>query len=171
MQHLSFLRLARPVALALLVGLVFVLGLGGTAWAGTSEAPARQGGSPGSTVPPRQADVSIQKNGTWTGNRIVFTLLVKNAGPVVASAVSVTDQIPAGLAVQSIATNKGQCSLIRRAVTCSLGSLAVNATATITIRTTVPAGLNTVTNRAVVGTSTRDPNPDNNIATRTVTRP
>ena len=93
------------------------------------------------------ADVSIAKTAdptsVFNGQMITYTLNVQNSGPSSAQNVTVNDAIDAtsltGVAVQA---SQGSCDTT---VSCSLGTLAANATATITI--TANAAANTSAGR------------------------
>ena len=57
---------------------------------------------------------------------MTYTLVVTNAGPAVARDVTVVDALPVELTVLSVTASQGTCS---GGVTCLLGDLPVNATA------------------------------------------
>ncbi|MCX7564568.1 DUF11 domain-containing protein, partial [Xanthomonadaceae bacterium XH05] len=94
--------------------------------------------------------LSINKTGpaaTAPGEQVVFTIVVANAGPVAANSVTVTDPTPTGLVFVS---NAGDCIT---AFPCSLGTLAVGETRTITVTMMVPTnynGPNEIINTATV---------------------
>jgi uncharacterized repeat protein (TIGR01451 family) len=120
------------------------------------------------------ADVSITKSGSpasvAVGANVTYTVTVTNGGPDTADGVTVTDVVPAGMTLVSATSTLGTCSgtLI---VTCTPGSMAHAATATITIVATVNAA-GTKSNTATVALDTNttyDPNPTNNSATATTT--
>lgn len=114
------------------------------------------------------ADLAITKTGTpdpaLVGGTLTYTLSVTNQGPSTATSVTVTDPLPASVILVSATPSQGTCSSAGGTVTCSLGSLADGATATVTIRVT-PAVKATITNTASVSANERDPNPANNSAT------
>jgi uncharacterized repeat protein (TIGR01451 family) len=114
-------------------------------------------------VPPPSADLAIVKTGpasVATGDAAAYLLTVTNHGPDPAADATVTDVIPAGLAVASAPVG---CTLAGRTLTCDLGTLAVDATRTITVDATVsaPAG-SAITNCASVTATTRDTSLANN---------
>ena len=85
-------------------------------------------------------DLRIGKDATATvvaGERVTYTLVVTNAGPAVARDVTVVDALPVELTLVRVTASQGTCS---GGVTCLLGDLAVNATATMTIVATVDSG-------------------------------
>lgn len=100
------------------------------------------------------------------GEAITYTLTVNNAGPGSAAAVTVVDQIPAGVTYNSATPSQGSCAQVNGYVTCNLGAMANSAAATITIVvTTTQTG--TVNNTVVVYATSGDPNVINNIAAAT----
>jgi uncharacterized repeat protein (TIGR01451 family) len=119
------------------------------------------------------ADLSITKTPSpgpyGTGLPITYTIVVTNAGPNTATAVTVTDVLPPGTTFQS-STPPGACSGTTT-ITCNAGTLANGATATFTITLTLPSTAGPVTNTATVSESplNPDPNPANNTASSTIT--
>jgi uncharacterized repeat protein (TIGR01451 family) len=92
-----------------------------------------------------------------------YTLTVANAGPDTAQAVTVTDNIPAGLTLVSAttATPGATCSAAGGTVSCQLGNLASGGQAQIVIVVIANvAGL--VVNTATVSSPTADPDPSDN---------
>jgi len=120
------------------------------------------------------ADLSITKTGSpdpvHTGQTLTYTLTVHNGGPLAASSVSVTDQLPRNTAFGTATATQGSCSLTqptKRIVTCSLGTIASGATVTATVMVTPPSKKTTITNTASVSSTTSDPNTANNSASAT----
>jgi uncharacterized repeat protein (TIGR01451 family) len=119
------------------------------------------------------ADLSITKTpapGPYgTGQPLTYTIVATNGGPTTATAVTVTDTLPAGSTLQS-STPAGACSGTTT-VTCNAGTLANGASATFTLTITLPSTPGPITNTAVVSNSaaTVDPNLGNNTATSTIT--
>ena len=68
-------------------------------------------------------------------------LTIVNYGLGTATGTTVTDVLPAGLTLVSISTSQGSDSFANGRVTANLGTLATNATATVTIVATVNAGV------------------------------
>jgi uncharacterized repeat protein (TIGR01451 family) len=130
-------------------------------------------------VPPG-ADLSITKSGApnpvVSGNRLTYTLAVTSDGPQDATGVTVTDALPGSLHFNTASSSQGTCTRSTATnpqpkggtVTCSVGTLANGAKASITIvvTTTTPR---TLTNTAEVSGNETDPNPSNNSATATTT--
>jgi uncharacterized repeat protein (TIGR01451 family) len=112
---------------------------------GSAEAIASDGGGTSGV-----SDVSILKSADAAivpnGETVTYTLNVQNAGPSAAQEVTVNDPIgsPSYNEV-SAETTQGSCDTT---VTCSLGTLAADATATIKITATVSARDTTLTNTA-----------------------
>jgi uncharacterized repeat protein (TIGR01451 family) len=134
------------------------------ATATTTVDPAAGGG----TVTP--ADVSIVKtaspNPVAVGANLTYTLTVGNGGPASADAVTVTDNLPSGVTLVSTTPSQGSCSG-SEAISCSLGTLAAGATATVTI-VVKPTVAGSLTNSASVATTNQDADPTNNTSTVTV---
>ncbi len=116
------------------------------------------------------ADLSLSKTvdstSVFNGDTVTFTLTVQNAGPSSAQNVTVSDPITPGLSVVDAQSTLGSCDLT---VSCSLGTLAADSTATITITAMVTARDTTLSNNASVSSSTPDPNPSNNSDSASVT--
>lgn len=121
--------------------------------------------------PPQTADVAITKVADTpslsVGDDASYTITVTNTGEATAADVTVAEDIPAGLTFVSATPSVGSCSAVAPVV-CSLGSLAVGASATIKVvaHATV-AG--TLVNTATVSTSTPESNAANNTANASVT--
>ena len=125
-----------------------------------------------STVPiDTTANVSVTKTGPATataGTSVSWTVTARNAGPSVARAVLVSDQIPAGISGATATVNGAQCAIADGALTCPLGDLAPGASVEIAVTGTIDQGrTEPVVNTATVGSQTTDPNGDDNTATTT----
>jgi len=123
------------------------------------------------------ADMSITKSDSpdpvGPGQNVTYHLIVTNngvsSGPSTTSGVTVTDPLPAGVTMVSVAPSKGSCSGTTT-ISCALGIFPGGASATIDIVVTVsPAASGSLTNTASVSAVTADPNPANNTATATTT--
>ena len=139
----------------------------------TNTAVASGGGatSPasGSAVTPvsASADLSISKavdknRPVNASDPVTFTLRVTNAGPSDATTVIVTDRLPAGLVFVSAQPSQGSYNAVSGLW--SVGNVAVGASATLALRTTVSNPSATITNTATVGANEPDPDATNNTA-------
>ena len=110
------------------------------------------------------ADLSIVKSAPkllLLSDRLTYSITVSNTGPTGATGVSVTDPLSSQVRFVSAAASQGSCAQSGGTVTCSLGSLAKGAKATVTIKVD-PRLLGTVDNTARVTGNGTDPNPNNN---------
>ncbi|MFT3852679.1 MAG: hypothetical protein QM733_08090 [Ilumatobacteraceae bacterium] len=116
------------------------------------------------------SDVSITKSlvfGNTAGSAIRWQLVVRNSGPSTAAGVTVADPAPAGVTYSAAASTVGTCD-IAAAPLCQIGTLAVGATATITLDGTVdPGWLADVANTATVSSTSNDDDLTNNTSTTT----
>ncbi len=116
------------------------------------------------------ADLAVTKtvspDPVTAGNNLTYTINVTNSGPSDAQSVAVVDAVPAGTSFGSATPSQGSCTGTTT-VTCNLGTLAPNGTATISLVVNVspstPPGL--ITNTASATTTTTDPDPGNNTDT------
>jgi uncharacterized repeat protein (TIGR01451 family) len=97
------------------------------------------------------------------GNSLSYTVTVTNDGPSVATGVTLTDTLPAGVTFGSATTSRGSCSRTGP-VTCNLGTLNRNTTATLTI-VVIPTEVGTITNVATLEANEIDFNMADNTAT------
>src|SRR5205823_9106144 len=67
-----------------------------------------------------------------TGQRLTYSLKVRNLGPAAAGDVRVTDTASVALEVESVRATQGSCR-VARPTTCTLGKLAVGASATVAV--------------------------------------
>ena len=119
------------------------------------------------------ADLSITKevspNPVVAGEEAVYTIIVRNAGPSVARNVSVSDQIPNTIKEPEY-NLEGSATWQPWNGSINLGTLVVGQSKRIRIRGTVSADIqSSLSNTAIVRSTTADPNTDNN--TSTVTTP
>ncbi len=118
------------------------------------------------------ADLSITKNDSAdpvvAGSAFSYTIAVTNNGPSNAATLSMTDQLPAGVAFVSASGTGWSCSQAAGLVTCTRAALATGVTApTITINVTAPANAAALSNTANISAATSDPNAGNNSSTET----
>ena len=83
------------------------------------------------------------------GSNLTYTVLVTNRSTHLAPVTSLLDTLPAGVSVVAVASTRGSCSASAGSVSCTLGTLPGNGSATVTIiARTLVAGL--ITNRVNV---------------------
>jgi uncharacterized repeat protein (TIGR01451 family) len=113
------------------------------------------------------ADLSINKTVSplillsGVGGTLTYTLTVHNGGPGTATGVTVSDPLASTTTFASASSTQGSCVQASGTVSCSLGTLANGATATVTIKATATSG-GFVTNTATVTGGQTDPNTKNN---------
>lgn len=119
----------------------------------------------------KTADLSVSNAASpppvLVNDNIVYTLQVNNAGPQAATAVTLTDAIPAGASLVSVSSDQGSCSGTST-VNCALGTLNNGATATVTL-TVKGTAAGSLRNTATVSAFETDPVAANNSATTTTT--
>ncbi|HUK13260.1 MAG TPA: DUF11 domain-containing protein [Thermoanaerobaculaceae bacterium] len=118
-------------------------------------------------------DVAIAKAATPAvapGATITYTLVATNNGPGAASALTVSDPLPAGVLFSSLAAPGGwSCSTpavgANGTVSCTIASLAPASPQTFVIQATAPLAATVVTNTATVSANPADQNPGDNAST------
>ena len=102
---------------------------------------------------------SVPQGGTFN-----YVLTARNNGPIAATNVVVTDQIPSTLTITSVPSG---CTANGNTLTCNIGNLAVNATRTFTVGVSVPTNhvCPAQLNNTGVITATGDTNAQNNQST------
>ena len=123
------------------------------------------------SVDPQHADLALLKtvsNPTPNvGDTLTYTVTLVNNGPSDATAVAVTDQLPAGLALVSATPSQGSYDAASGLWT--LGTVTSTAVPTLTVQArVVSAGAQTNT-ASVTHADQFDPNPGNNTASATET--
>ncbi len=118
------------------------------------------------------ADVAVAQtpipNPVGVGSNLTFNVTVSNLGPAGAEAVSLTDTLPAGMTFLSAVPTQGSCTESLGVVTCALGSIAANGSATVAIQVT-PAAAGAGNNAVSVTSSTFDFATANNASMAVVT--
>ena len=127
---------------------------------------------PFDTTLQERADLSVVKTGPATGRvgvAMTYTIKVTNGGPSSATGVAMKDTLPKNAGYASSTTSQGSCSAAKGTVTCSIGTLAAGATATITVTVKPTAKGAAVDTATVSSTSPTDPNQANNTSSVTTT--
>lgn len=129
---------------------------------------------PTPTPTPAPADLVLTKTDSpdpvVSGTTLIYTISVNNAGPGTSNNVIVTDPLPVGTSYISCTPSQGSCSGpfvgTNGTVTANFGTIGAPgfATLSIAVNVTAPAGI-TLTNTAVVNSTTTDPTPGNNTST------
>lgn len=136
----------------------------------TDGTPANNSSTATTTITLAAADVSITKTASagpyTTGNAITYTIVVANAGPGAATNVVVTDILPAGATFNSATPTQGSCAGTAT-VTCTLGTLANGASASIALVVT-PNSSGSLSNTATVTATNTDGNAGNNASTAVI---
>ena len=105
-----------------------------------------------------------------SGQPFNITLTVGNpggAGP--ATGVTLSDTLPAGLALTSTgaSSSQGTCNVSGATITCALGQIAPSAVASVTLNVVASGSPGVLTNTAMVAADQTDPAPADNTATTT----
>ncbi len=101
-------------------------------------------------------------------SNLTYTVTVMNAGPTSATGVTMTNVLPANVAFVSANSTQGTCQHTGGQVTCSVGTLANQATATITIVVTPTVAGVVLTNTVNIAESGTDSNLSDNTATNLI---
>ncbi|MEM9058167.1 MAG: right-handed parallel beta-helix repeat-containing protein, partial [Pseudomonadota bacterium] len=97
---------------------------------------------------------------------LVYSLVITNNGGATASAVTLTDTLPASVNFVSANASQGSCSDSGSVVTCNLGAILNAGTASVEIQV-VTTTTGSITNNASVSAAQSDPVPGNNSAAET----
>ena len=120
-------------------------------------------------VAPADLAVSLAatpNTGVDVGSPLAYTATVVNRGPTPATGVTLKNALPGGLAVGSITAAQGHCTSSGSTITCTLGNLAVGASASVTINVT-PTATGIATDNASVSAVQVDQYAFNNSASLT----
>jgi uncharacterized repeat protein (TIGR01451 family) len=118
------------------------------------------------------ADLALTKTDSpdpvAVSSNLTYTITVTNIGPSQATTVTVTDTLPIGVTYGSASSSQGSCLQAAGVVTCSLGTVAANGSATVTI-IVIPTSAGSVSNYATVTATETDLNLANNSASSETT--
>ena len=105
------------------------------------------------------------------GGNVTYTLTVPNAGPLTATAVSLTVRMNSSFRVVSITPSQGSCGIPDgvNTFTCNLGSIATGSSARVTVVATMPQATGSLLSDAFVSGHEFDPNNANNSASQVTT--
>ena len=121
---------------------------------------------------PPAADLVLTKSASPSqvnaGQRVTFTIHVINRGPNIALRVRVADVLDSRLELLSASTTRGSCATSGQRVSCRVAEFPPGAGMTITVAARARGG-GTIRNTAVATHSRRDPTPQNNVDSATVT--
>ncbi|MEM7332261.1 MAG: tandem-95 repeat protein, partial [Chloroflexota bacterium] len=119
-----------------------------------------------------EADLSISKTASSETVNVeemfTYTIVVENSGPAVATAVNVSDTLPADVNFDAIVTSQGVCTEEDGDILCELGDIESGSAATVTIDVMADS-IGELSNTATVTGSEADPDLTNNEDTAVVT--
>jgi uncharacterized repeat protein (TIGR01451 family) len=117
------------------------------------------------SVQPLQSDISISVAGSTTrfATNVTYTVTVKNSGPSSSTGVTATLTMPSGLTLVSAVPSQGSGCSGTTTISCTLGSLAKDSTATINV-TAIPSAPGGYVLSATVSSTSADLNNSNNSA-------
>ncbi len=128
-------------------------------------------GSSGAVSDP--ADLSVSKSDNpdpvTTDAVLTYAIDVANAGPDLATNVTLTDDLPGGVEFLTASATAGTCARQGGRVVCELGTIASDSTVTATIQVRVKKKKGTMSNSASVTSDVADPNAANDSDTETTT--
>lgn len=117
------------------------------------------------SIQPSQADLSVTVAGSTTKfpANVTYTVTVKNSGPSSATGVAATMTLASGLTLVSATPSQGSACTGTTTISCNLGTIAKDATATVSIVAT-PTAPGGYPQSATVSASSADLNNSNNSA-------
>jgi uncharacterized repeat protein (TIGR01451 family) len=111
--------------------------------------------------------LTASPNSVAPGGTLTYLITVSNNGPNAATNVIVTDQLPAGVTLQSATASAGGSCGAGNPVVCNFPVLTAGASVTVTIKVTAPAQPGSLVNTASVSSDVGDPISNNDAATQT----
>jgi uncharacterized repeat protein (TIGR01451 family) len=97
-----------------------------------------------------------------TGGPATFAVTVTNAGPIAATAVGLTNTLPANSLYQDIRVSQGSCNQSVGVLTCTVGNLAVGAQISLEVDITAPNQAQVISNSIQATATQADPFPATN---------
>jgi uncharacterized repeat protein (TIGR01451 family) len=123
-------------------------------------------------TPEIKADLSVQVTASSTsinvGQQVTYTVTVNNSGADTATNVVLSNGFSPILTLNSLQSSQGSCSLVGTGLSCQLGTLEADASASVTIVATANYG-GFVSNQFGVNAIETDPDMSNNLASVNVT--
>ncbi len=121
-------------------------------------------------VGPAAVDIAMTKTDSAdpvvVGSSLTYVITARNNGPNTATNVVVTDTLPASVNVVSITPSQGTCSRNGAVITCSMGTIDIGQSATITV-VVVPTTAGSISNTVTATATQADTVPANNTAVQT----
>jgi len=115
----------------------------------------------------QEANLAVAKTASTptarVGDEVTYSVLLTNLGPATATAVTLTDRLPAELELLASETSQGSVQIDGPVVQFELGNLPVGTVATAVLRTRARAG-GTLTNTVWAASAEADPDPTDNSA-------
>jgi uncharacterized repeat protein (TIGR01451 family) len=112
--------------------------------------------------------MSATPNPVLTGQNLTYAIKLTNAGPDAASNAKIINPLPQNTSYVSSNTTQGTCAVATGTLTCNLGSLAANASASVNLLVTSKVA-GTITNSASASATESDPDTSNNTASADAT--
>ena len=118
--------------------------------------------------PDMEVTKSASRDPAIAGEALTYTIIITNHGPYSGTGVVVTDTLPGGVTFVAATASQGSCNEASGVVTCTLHTMLVDDTGTVTVAVTVnPSTRGTLTNVAQVSATETDTNMVNNTYTET----
>ena len=115
----------------------------------------------------RLPDLTVTKTDSpdpvYVGSELTYDVNVKNNGAATAGGVTLADNLPDGVSLNSVTPSQGTCSPSGQTISCQLGTLGPGDAADVQVKVTPQAG-GTITNVASVTSNEEDANVADNIA-------
>jgi uncharacterized repeat protein (TIGR01451 family) len=111
-----------------------------------------------------QLALSASEDPVEVGTELSYTLMVTNAGPLAATGVLVSNQLPAGAEFVSVTSSQGTCTRTGEVIHCMVGELTPGGAVSIDLAVTAPPSPCSLTNRVGVSGENFDPLTSNNRA-------